>query len=81
MKKHRFSYRWRIILWESFTVVSLCIMALLWAYIFSIIPVKPIVFWSYSENRCVSVIKVIDDKEVKCKCDDLDYKYERVWVK
>lgn len=41
----------------------------------------PIVFWSYSENRCVSVIKVIDDKEVKCKCDDLDYKYERVWVK
>ncbi len=37
----------------------------------------PVVYWSYSKNKCVKVVK----KWIDCPCDKLNYKYERILVK
>jgi len=37
----------------------------------------PVVYWSYSQDKCVTVF--IDGKE--CDCAEMPDKYERVWVR
>ncbi len=37
----------------------------------------PVVYWSYSDDKCVKVII----KGIECDCSELPNKYERIWVK
>jgi preprotein translocase subunit SecY len=37
----------------------------------------PIIYWSTSEDKCVS----IEDADHKYTCDNLPKKYDKIWVK